>query len=153
MIRLIPVALFFLLGACGEQSEDAPPPVVAAKSDGAANSPRPKEEVERERRAMGRWRSEAGILPGVLNQWIILDIAGTKEARMEVRKADVRRQSVTEFATGEIVVTPTGIDVKLPNAKGALADFHEAKGVFASTSKIYLTGANGRKIDLTYDGQ
>lgn len=72
---------------------------------------------------------------------------------MEIRNSDDVKEKVTEIASGKAQVTPAGIELSLPDAKGALADFKSANGTFISTSRMRLKSPSGREIELTYGGQ
>lgn len=152
MKRLVPAMMMLALCSCGDGgSSPADGGVKAAQP--SKSGPRPSAQVQRDRQVMGRWRSAAGILPGSRNQWIILDIAGTKDVRMEVRSSDLGREAVTAFATGKAVVTMSGADVTLADATGPLEDFRQAAITMQNSSMMHLTAQNGRQLDLTYDGQ
>lgn len=154
MRAIIAVTLLAALCSCGEEprketSSEAPRRAPIVKDGVHAVG---RDAVIVVRRAMGRWRSPAGVLPGSRNQWLLLDIAGTKDARLEIRTSDFGHESVTAFATGHVVITTPGIDVSLPDAKGVLGDFRRASATFPTTSTMILRSAKGRELTLTYDG-
>jgi len=156
MKRLIPAVALLVLASCG--SKDDKSAQTAAKGSvppaiERVTKPRPKALVQLERRVMGRWRSAAGVLPGGKDQWLVLDIAGTKDAVMEVRSTGFQRESVTMSAVGHVVVTHEGVDLRLPKATSTLTDFKNATGTIVTSSTMRLRTANGREFMLTYDGQ
>lgn len=152
MRLLISVPILLALCSCGSGAEKAQ---LAGKTSTSAKADGPrvgKDTVMVIRKAMGRWRSSPGVLPGSRNQWLLLDISGTKDVSLEVHSTDPGRDSVTAFAKGHVVITFSGIYASLPGANGVLTDFRSVSGTFPTTSTLRLKTSNGRQFDLIYDG-
>ncbi len=121
------------LGACGaaDKSPDASPQI---RERGVAADP----VVMAERRASGRWRSEAGILPGDPRLWVILDVAGDGSLRVERRGMSDRREAVYAMASGKVKITPEGMSAQAPDADGSLLPFRDFTATFPSPAKMLV---------------
>ena len=119
------------LAACDRKPE------VSAKQ-GAEMARKADPAIVAERRATGRWRSEPGILPGDKNLWVIIDVAGTKDLRIERRGLSGRYESVYASASGKVEVTPEGITAEAPDADGSLRPFRTFSASFPSSSKMLV---------------
>lgn len=125
---LAPLAL--ALVSCG--GPDPAPPSKAEIARGADPV------VMAERRAMGRWRSEAGVLPGDPKLWVILDISGDKVLRVERRGLSGRYETVYAQASGEVSIRSDGIDAEAPDADGSLLPFRSFSASFPSPAKMLV---------------
>lgn len=143
------LALLAFTASCRDRQGSGSPvadgPVASAK-DVRGQSIRP------ERRAMGRWRSRSGLLPGSRNQWLVVDVAGTRDVRVEIRNRTSRLEAVSAFANGKAVVTDAGIEVTTSGQPGPLRDFSRFSATFPTTATMLLRTADGRTFDLAYDG-
>lgn len=104
-----------------------------------------------ERRAAGRWRSEAGILPGDSSLWVIIDISGSKDLRIERRGLSGRFESVYAQASGKVEITGEGVTAEAPDADGSLHPFRSFSASFPSPSKM-LVKSGDQTFLFTYVG-
>lgn len=104
-----------------------------------------------ERRSAGRWRSEPGILPGDKALWVIIDIAGTKDMRIERRGMSGRYESVYASASGKVDVKPEGISAEAPDADGSLRPFRSFSATFPSATKM-LVKSGEQTFLFTFSG-
>lgn len=130
------VAVVFMaacLGACGtgDKTPDAAPQI---RERGRGADP----VVMAERRAAGRWRSEAGVLPGDPRLWVILDVAGDGSLRVERRGMSDRREAVYAMASGKVEITSDGMAAHAPDADGSLLPFREFTATFPSPAKMLV---------------
>lgn len=107
--------------------------------------------VMAKRRAAGRWRSEPGILPGDKTLWVILDVAGTQDLRIERRGLSGRYESVYSSASGKIEITSEGISGEAPDADGSLLPFRTFTATFPSAAKM-LVKSGDRTFVFRFDG-
>lgn len=107
--------------------------------------------VMAERRAAGRWRSEAGILPGDPKLWVVMDIAGDQSLRVERRGMSTRMETVYAYAKGKVTVKSDGIDGEAPDADGSLKPFRSFTASFPSPAKM-LVKSGDQSFVFRYDG-
>ena len=144
MLRMILVlAILAPLAACDRGAVDAKPS--AERKRGADPV------IMAERRAAGRWRSEAGALPGDRSLWVIIDIAGTKDLRIEKRGMSGRFESVYAEASGKVAITADGVTGDAPDADGSLRPFRSFKATFPSSAKM-LVKTGEQTLLFTYAG-
>lgn len=146
MRSIIAVMVFgLMLSSCGQGSSDAIPgdPQVKRYADPV---------VMAERRALGRWKSASGVLPGAKNVWVIFDIAGSKDIQAEVRGMSSRREAVYAIGKGKVQITDTGITGTLDRPSSSLWLFRDFKASFPNTSTMIVVAGDGRKFTFNYDG-
>lgn len=105
-----------------------------------------------ERRAIGRWRTDPGVLPGDKSIWVILDISGTHDVRAEIRGMSSRREAVYAMSDGRVEITQSGVTGTLTRPPSSLWVLKGFKAVFPNTSTMLVTSDDGRQFTFRYSG-
>ena len=145
---ILALASLAALTGCEWKSGEQSPP--GGAPSGTA-TPKPDPVIMSERRAAGRWRSEAGILPGDKSLWVIIDIAGSKDLRRERRGLTGRFETVYAQASGKVEISTEGVEAEAPDADGSLRPFRSFTATFPQPSKM-LVKSGEQTFLFTYSG-